>query len=619
MIKNNSILTSDSKVFELSNYYYSPDTIVAGEYLTSLYSFISYKTPWDETLLTSNVSDTIVTKKIAAIEDSNTIFIANDNSLSDFFVGMKVVSDYLPANSYVTSLNENNLSLYINNKSANNYFGNAKFIGLNQTYLVTINEKNSSLPLSNVANFYNDYSLFVDVTNEVGGLTYTRNITEYDPETRTIKVDVPFSDYPPLTTFSTLKIFNDNNNPPKPKDTVKYIRQVHKDIIYFKKITEDDMSPVIQRVNWNAGTVYDYYSEDINVREKDADGNLKYKYYVLNSYSQVFKCLWNNKGAPSLEEPYFIPGHYNVDLNVFYTEVDGYTWKYMYTLPMAKIQKFLDEKWMPVLLSDQPDVYSEAEGCGGIEVIAVLDGGSGYNSVREPSISSAIIMGDGTGAAATVQVNNTTNTISRIVVTNPGKNYTYANVAINSTLGSGFKHVPLISSIGGNGSDVMSELGCDRIFVIGAFDETDTEIPNDLEIRQYGLISGIVSTESYPNHERSDTILAATTINVSPGSGTYERGEIVYQSTSSYANAYFSATCVDYNSTFNRLILSNVKGSYTIGASLSGKNTGTSRKILTATVSNIIKYSGRIMYVDNIEEVKRAEDSIELFKLLLKF
>lgn len=619
MIKNNSILTSDSKVFELTNYYYSPDITVAGEYLTSLYAFISYKTPWDETLLTSNVSDTIVTKKIVATESSNTIFVANDNSLSDFFVGMKVVSDYLPANTYVTALNENNLSLYINKNSANNYFGNAKFIGLNQNSLITINEKNSSLALSNVTNFYNDYSLFVDVTNEVGGLTYTRNIIGYDPETRTLTVDVPFNDYPPITTSSTIKIFNDNNNPPKPKDTTKYIRQVYNDIIYYKKISEEDMSPVIQRINWRAGTVYDYYSEDINIREKDSDGNLRYKYYVLNSYNQVFKCLWNNKGFPSLEEPYFIPGHYNVNSDIFYTEVDGYSWKYMYTLPMAKIQKFLDEKWMPVLLSDQPDLYTATEGCGGIEVIALLDGGSGYNSVREPRISSAIITGDGTGAAATVQVNNTTNTITRIVVTNPGKNYTYANVSINSTFGSGFKHIPLISSIGGNASDVLSELGCDRIFVVGTFDETDIKLPADLEIRQYGLISGIVSTQSYPNHERSANILAATTIYVSPGNEIYERGEIVYQSTTNHSNAYFSATCVDYSPAYNKLILSNMKGSYKIGAALSGKNTGVSRKILTATVSNIIKYSGRIMYIDNIEEVKRSEDSIELFKLLLKF
>ena len=49
------------------------------------------------------------------------------------------------------------------------------------------------------------------------------------------------------------------------------------------------------------------WTEDLDLTELNDDGTLKYNYYVRNRYDQVFKCLWNNNGNPSTDEPFFEP------------------------------------------------------------------------------------------------------------------------------------------------------------------------------------------------------------------------------------------------------------------------------------------------------------------------
>ena len=81
------------------------------------------------------------------------------------------------------------------------------------------------------------------------------------------------------------------------------------------------------------------------------------KFYVMNSYYEVFKCLYNGEnpsnttGQNATEEPYVAGGNYDSATGL-YTETTGagYIWKYMYTIPTDDVLKFLSSDFMPIVL-----------------------------------------------------------------------------------------------------------------------------------------------------------------------------------------------------------------------------------------------------------------------------
>ena len=106
--------------------------------------------------------------------------------------------------------------------------------------------------------------------------------------------------------------WSDDTNPPTPTQDQKTIKNIFKNIFVLKKIGADGVTPVIARVDWSQGVTYDYYRDDINLLATDPITRLPvFNFYVKNSYDQVFKCLWNNNGSPSLNEPFFQPGSYS--------------------------------------------------------------------------------------------------------------------------------------------------------------------------------------------------------------------------------------------------------------------------------------------------------------------
>ena len=144
-------------------------------------------------------------------------------------------------------------------------------------------------------------------------------------------VSAPYYNIPVATTYCFLSKalpWTDDNNPPTPQADVKYIKQAQKNMFVAKLIGVNDISPVIQRIDWTSGVTYEHYQDDIDMIELDDNGNLVHIFYAENKYDQVFKCLWNNNDQPSTVEPYFEPGSYNTN-NIFQS-TDGYKWKYIY-------------------------------------------------------------------------------------------------------------------------------------------------------------------------------------------------------------------------------------------------------------------------------------------------
>ena len=245
---------------------------------------------------------------------------------------------------------------------------------------------------------------------------------------------VPPNDYNAQTIYtflSKVEPWADDENIPAPTSDEKYKKQVFKNMFVAKRVKSSDMSPVIQRVNWTSGIVYDYYRDDVDMNAVDVDGNPVYTFYVRNRYDQVFKCLWNNNGGSSTQEPYFEPGSYNTN-NIFQS-TDGYKWKYIYTIDLGLKVKFMDDTWIPVPVgANTPNPLQTSAGAGCLDAINVTNTGSGYDPAN--AIITITVTGDGTGATATSNVVN--GHLVDVIVTSPGTNYTFANVSISSALGS---------------------------------------------------------------------------------------------------------------------------------------------------------------------------------------
>jgi hypothetical protein len=417
--------------------------------------------------------------------------------------------------------------------------------------------------------------------------------------------------------------WSDDNNPPDPSQDQKNIKSFLKNVFVAKQITNNDISPVIQRINWVSGTVYEYYRDDIDMFQVDVNGFLIYPFYIINRYNQVFKCLWNGNGNQSTFEPYFEPGSYNT--NGIYQNSDAYKWKYMYTVDTHLSVKFMDSSWIPVAANEYaPNPIVTSEGYGALEVINVLNGGQGYDPTN--SVISLVVTGDGTGASGFVSVNvSAGGTISDIIINTPGQNYTYANAIITSANGSGaILAANVVSPIGGHGFDPISELGCHNVMFSIEFNGAETlngvnYIPTDIIYHQVGIVVNPTSLSSSPNPANSPIYNTATQLNVSNGFGLFVNDEIVFQ-TDKNGNKTFIGTVLSFNTSTNQLSVINTTGSLVSNAPIYGNTSGTARTLLTLpTPLDFVTLSGNLIYLENRSGIQRSPDGIEQFKIVLGY
>ena len=167
--------------------------------------------------------------------------------------------------------------------------------------------------------------------------------------------------------------------------------EIWKNMIGGKRILGGDMHHVIPRHNWTTNTVYTAYD---HMSDSLYDANTKF--YVMNSEYSVYKCIANNYGSMSINEPT------SVNPDIVSITADGYLWKYMYTINDAEKLRFTTDQYIPVktlTLDDGSLQWQVQEGAspGSIETIFVTDGGSNYTNVSNVTIT---ISGDGSSAAA---------------------------------------------------------------------------------------------------------------------------------------------------------------------------------------------------------------------------
>lgn len=412
-------------------------------------------------------------------------------------------------------------------------------------------------------------------------------------------------------TIGRTQAWPNDSVPPQANSSVIASNEVWENMIGSKLITGFDISHVIPRHDWSANTYYDAYDHctcSINLFDSNT------KFYVVTKDWNVYKCLSNNNGKICTVMPT------SISTTSTTTEIDGYIWKYMYTISASERLKFTTDNYIPVktlTINDNSLQWQVQENAteGAIDVIKVINGGNNYTNANNITIT---ITGDGRDAVAVAQVNTVSNTISNIVVTNPGSNYTYATITVSDT-GGGANAVlrAMISPPGGHGSDPLRELGGSYLILNPRISGTEGDIISiDNDYRQLAIMKDPYSYGT--KIVASNTVLSQLTVlSLNGVSNEYVEDEVVYQGASP-EQASFKGRVVAWDSANSIIKLSNVSGVPTTEL-LIGQNSGANRFVDSVTNPGLQPLSGQLIYIDNIKPIQRDTDQIEDFKIVLKF
>lgn len=388
--------------------------------------------------------------------------------------------------------------------------------------------------------------------------------------------------------------------PPQANTSAISFYESWRSMIGGKRITGNDIRHCIPRIDWQSGVVYTMYDDTTDSKSFNVDDD---GYYVMTDEYMVFKCLNNNRNSPSTVKPSFGTQ----------TTADGYTWKYMYTIPASDRLRFLTDNFMPAIQSSA--VAADAIS-GELSAIYIVDTGAGYSDNN----LSVVITGDGVQANAYPVRNVFSNSIDSIIIDSKGKGYTFATaeiIADTATPANVASLKVIMSPPGGHGSDTLAELGASYLIVNPRL--RGSEGDKLITVNDYRQISLIEDPEYYGTGQVSTNtvfkqVMGLTLTGISPS---YQQDEFVYQG-GSLSTATFSAVVVKWDSANSYLEVNNIVGTPT-NDSLVG-NTSTARRFVSSvTLPDFQPFSGRLLYKDNIVPIERADDQTDSFQIILKF
>ena len=130
-------------------------------------------------------------------------------------------------------------------------------------------------------------------------------------------------------------------------------------------------------------------------------------YYVMTEDFNVYKCLDNNNGALSTVKPV------GTQVAPIYTS-DGYSWKFMYNVPISLRNKFMSDEYIPVVSALTNQFYSN----GSLINILINNKGEGYSEAN------IIVVGDGFRQSDPTFIED-------ILMSEQGSNYSNPTVTIS--------------------------------------------------------------------------------------------------------------------------------------------------------------------------------------------
>ena len=413
------------------------------------------------------------------------------------------------------------------------------------------------------------------VTDKLRILNTTSFVNSVNDESNSFYVFVGLSN-PDTSGFGRSATWDSNT--PNPTDNTDYLNHYKSTILFGKKVTTGNIKRVVRKINWQSGRQYEMYRPDYSsINPSPTTGSMRLydaDYYVINSEFKVYICIDNGSsgikttGNASQVEPTF------TDLEP--TKLtDGYTWKYLFSVSPSDIIKFdsteyitLPNDWdttadagVSAVRQNGNSVLNENQ----IKKVYIENRGSGYTI---PSGTSANIVGDGSGGAVSLEVDNS-GRITNVIVTSGGKNYTYALIDLGTSAttvpGVFAQLIPIIPPSKGHGFDIYEELGADKILIYARFDDSTKNFPIDSEFAQVGILknptifdSTGITTEKFTDNEFSGVYA----LKLNSTSGTISVGDkIEQQVTGGYAYGYV----VSYDTETNVLKYSQDRSLYYSG------------------------------------------------------
>lgn len=116
-------------------------------------------------------------------------------------------------------------------------------------------------------------------------------------------------------------------------------------VLFGNRVDKNDCRFLFLKRPWIEGTVYDQYDDKLDT------STLNQYVTVLDGtdndgFYRVYKCIDNNYSSQSTVKPNIVPTN-SEDDGFFTTAEDGYTWKYMFSVPSSEYQIFQTRDNLP--------------------------------------------------------------------------------------------------------------------------------------------------------------------------------------------------------------------------------------------------------------------------------
>lgn len=471
-------------------------------------------------------------------------------------------------------------------------------------------------------------------------------------------------------------------SPPDPRDNFDEENNYWDTMIALKKVNSSDVKQVVRKVTWQSGITYDMYRHDIKAENPSKPSNAislyDANYYVVNSDYKVYICLQNGtnpenpSGRSSLDEPTFT----DLEPREAGTSGDGYIWKYLYTIKPSDIIKFDSTNFMPVPTdwetnTDNAAVRNNAASSGQLKIVTITNRGVGLGTANR-TYTRVPIKGDGTGAEATVVINNNSK-VESVTISSGGSGYTFGTLDLASGNVPTGSTTPVFNIIippqGGHGADIYRELGARNALIYSRI-ENDSENPDFITGNQIARIGIVQNPGAYNSSQNLDldkasavyalklvgtgyssaTFTADSFITQTIGVGSTAVGRVVsYDQTTGVLKYWQDRSTAGFNT--NGTQNTNPVYGFQVNRFTSSPNGGGSISILGGSttlsiqtsftgISTIInnrtyylgqsfnqgvsqpevkKYSGNIIYVDNRPSITRSTSQKEDIKVILQF
>ena len=470
--------------------------------------------------------------------------------------------------------------------------------------------------------------------------------------------------------------------PPSPKDSLNQSNEYWDTMLAMKKIAPNDCNQVVSKNTWQSGITYAMWRNDITISNPSQPGGqadiYTAKYYVMNSDYRVYICLFNNakpennhEGGPSLDEPTFT----DLEPREAGSSGDGYIWKYLYTIRPSQAIKFESTNYIPVPSNWETNttdaaVRENAASGAQLKIVTIRNRGVGIGTANL-TYTNVPIQGDGSGAKATIVINNDSK-VDSITISEGGSGYSYGTVDLAAGGVPTGSTSPVFNVIipppGGYGANIYSELGAFNVLTYARF-ENDTSNPDFITGNQFARVGFICNPQQYGSTEllSDDKVSAVYALRLSGigyssanftvddkilqtvGLGSTAVGRVVsydqttgvlkyWQDRTSNGFTYDGAagiTTLGYND-YQFTDAPDTGGSLSItggdiNLSISTQFNGITTVINSKTYNlgqNFVngvsqpesqKYSGKIIYVDNRPSVTRSSSQKEDVKIILQF